>query len=92
LNLRGRFLSVFIVYFNAMGGHKTLTISEEAYKKLSEIKRKGESFTDTIMRLTEGKTRLSKHAGAWKGVDDSDIERVFSEIEEAWHKGWPNWS
>jgi len=72
-----------------MGGHKTLTISEEAYRRLAEIKRKDESFTDAILRLTEGKARLSKHAGAWKGVDDYDIERIFSEIEEAWHKGWP---
>jgi len=73
-----------------MGGHKTLTISEEAYKRLAEIKRKDESFTNAILRLTEGKARLSKHAGAWKGVDDSDVKRVFSEIEEAWRKGWPS--
>lgn len=75
-----------------MGGHKTLTISEEAYKRLAKIKRKEESFTDAILRLTEGRARLSKHAGAWKGVDDSEVERVFHEIEEAWHKGWPSWS
>jgi len=73
-----------------MGGHKTLTISEEAYKRLAEIKRKDESFTNAILRLTEGKAHLSKHAGAWKGVDDSDVKRVFSEIEEAWRKGWPS--
>jgi len=73
-----------------MGGHKTLTISEEAYEKLVKIKRKNESFTNIIIRLTEGKARLSKHAGAWKGVDDSEVERVFSEIEEAWRKGWPS--
>jgi len=73
-----------------MGGHKTLTISEEAYKRLAEIKRKDESFTDAILRLAGGRTCLSKHAGSWKGVDDSEVERVFSEIEEAWRKGWPS--
>jgi len=73
-----------------MGGHRTLTISEEAYKRLAEIKRKDESFTNAILRLTEGKARLSKHAGAWKDIDDSDVKRVFSEIEEAWRKGWPS--
>ena len=71
-----------------MGGHKTLTISEEAYKRLAAQKRKGESFTDAILRLTEGRTRLSKYAGAWKDVDDSTVTRVFEEIEQMWRKGW----
>ena len=32
--------------------HKTLTISEEAYKALSRLKSHRESFTDVILRLT----------------------------------------
>ncbi|MFQ5838772.1 MAG: antitoxin VapB family protein [Thermoplasmata archaeon] len=31
--------------------HKTLTISEEAYKALTRIKREGESFTQLVLRL-----------------------------------------
>lgn len=73
-----------------MGGHKTLTISEEAYRRLAEIKQNNESFTDVIIRLTERRIHLSKHSGAWKDVDDSEIKRVFGEIEEAWRKGWPS--
>lgn len=33
---------------------RSLTIKEEAYQALKTKKRKGESFTDVILRLTEG--------------------------------------
>jgi predicted CopG family antitoxin len=71
-----------------MGGHKTLTISEEAYEKLVKIKRSGESFTQAILRLTRGKGNLLKHAGSWGNLDDAEVERVFKEVREAWKKGW----
>jgi len=32
---------------------KTLTITEEAYEQLKAHKQDGESFTDTVLRLTE---------------------------------------
>ncbi|PSQ00709.1 hypothetical protein BRC89_01340 [Halobacteriales archaeon QS_4_70_19] len=34
-------------------GTKSLTITEEAYERLKAQKRAGESFTDTIIRITE---------------------------------------
>jgi predicted CopG family antitoxin len=34
-------------------GHKTLTISEEAYEALARMKKERESFTEAILRLTE---------------------------------------
>ncbi|MBS7627040.1 antitoxin VapB family protein [Candidatus Bathyarchaeota archaeon] len=73
-----------------MGGHETLTIGEEAYRRLAEVKQNGESFTDVIIRPTEGRICLSKHSGAWKDVDDSEVKRVLGEIEGVWHKGWPS--
>jgi predicted CopG family antitoxin len=33
-------------------GHKTLTISEEAYEALAGMKKERESFTEAILRLT----------------------------------------
>jgi predicted CopG family antitoxin len=33
-------------------GHRTLTISDEAYIALSKMKKERESFTETILRLT----------------------------------------
>jgi predicted CopG family antitoxin len=32
--------------------HKTLTISEKAYRALKRLKREGESFSDVILRIT----------------------------------------
>ncbi len=37
--------------------HKTLTISEEAYNALSQVKSKDESFTKVILRLTRKKAK-----------------------------------
>ena len=37
--------------------HKTLTISEEAYKALVRLKSKNESFTKVILRLAERRTK-----------------------------------
>jgi predicted CopG family antitoxin len=34
-------------------GHKTLTISEEAYEALARMKKERESFTEAILRLTK---------------------------------------
>jgi len=36
-------------------GHKTLTVSEEAYNALTELKLERESFTEVILRLTRKK-------------------------------------
>jgi len=38
-------------------GHKTLTVSEEAYEALARMKKERESFTEAILRLTEKKER-----------------------------------
>ena len=33
-------------------GHRTLTISDEAYNALQKMKKERESFTETILRIT----------------------------------------
>ena len=35
--------------------HRTITISDEAYRALSKLKRAKESFTDVILRLASGR-------------------------------------
>lgn len=54
-------------YTNNMA-HKTLTISEEAYTVLAELKKKGESFTDVILRIDKEarKKPLIEFAGRLK--------------------------
>ena len=39
-------------YSNIVMAHKTITISEDAYNSLNKLKKKNESFTDVILRLT----------------------------------------
>ncbi|MCX6653641.1 MAG: antitoxin VapB family protein [Candidatus Bathyarchaeota archaeon] len=34
-------------------GHRTLTVSDEAYNALFKMKKERESFTETILRLTK---------------------------------------
>lgn len=50
-------------------GTKSLTITEEAYERLKAHKREGESFTDTILRLTGGDQDLLAGFGAMSDVD-----------------------
>jgi predicted CopG family antitoxin len=50
---------------------KNISLSEIAYKKLSQEKRQDESFSDTILRLIGKKKRLSEVIG--KKLIDPDI-------------------
>jgi predicted CopG family antitoxin len=68
-------------------GFKTLTISEEAYRKLARLKARGESFTDIILKLTEGHGDLLRHAGAWREMSD----REARELEDMLSKMWSRW-
>ncbi len=57
---------------------KTISIRDDVYNKLAEIKKEGESFSDVIERLLERKNvNLKKYFGALK---DSE---VLDEIEES---------
>ena len=50
---------------------KNISLSDEAYKKLSLEKRPNESFSDTVLRLLEKKKKLSEVIG--KKLIASDI-------------------
>jgi len=68
-------------------GFKTLTISEEAYRKLAKLKARGESFTDIILKLTEGRSDVLRHAGAWKEMSDEEAK----EFEDLLKRMWSQW-
>ncbi len=68
-------------------GFKTLTISDEAYRKLRTLKEKSESFTQVILRLSEGRGNILRHAGGWKGMTDKEAD----DLNETLRKMWSRW-
>jgi predicted CopG family antitoxin len=62
--------------------HKTLTISEEAYKSLVQLKQEGESFTTLLNRITGmvRKKPLKEFAGRLK---DDEFEKAAIEIRSS---------
>lgn len=60
---------------------KTLTIRKEAYDALARHKRKDESFSDVILRLTQRAARLEDSFGSWPLTDD-EYQRLFGEVSE----------
>lgn len=67
------------MYVYTYMGSKTISITEEAYYRLRARKRRGESFTDVVLRLTERRP-LSEFAG----ILDEETGRALAEtVEEA---------
>ena len=65
-------------------GTKTITITEDAYKRLKVEKMEGESFSELITRLTDKSRKdLMEFAGAWK---DFDVEEIIKEGREKFTK------
>jgi predicted CopG family antitoxin len=57
-------------------GTKTITITDEAYRKLKGEKLAGESFSEVIKRLTDKRRRdLREFAGVWQAFDVEPILR-----------------
>ncbi|NJD76938.1 MAG: hypothetical protein FIB08_07575 [Candidatus Methanoperedens sp.] len=65
--------------------HKTLTISEEAYEALAELKKEGESFTELIKRITAPlrKRKLSEFYGVLAGPEYEDFEKAVLEVRHS---------
>lgn len=59
---------------------RNLAVKEEVYRKLLEAKRGGESFSEVIGRLLQGKSDLMAFAGALAG--DKEFEKVLEDIQK----------
>ena len=65
------------VYVYTYMGSKTITVTEEAYKRLKAHKREGESFTDTLLRLA------GERGGRWDGYGSlRDTDGFREAVEE----------
>lgn len=68
-------------------GTKTLTITEEAYERLDDMKQEDESFTDLVLRLTKAEEDVWKGCGEWTGTGfaeavEKEREKFDEDIEE----------
>ena len=61
---------------------KTLTITEDAYDRLSALKEEDESFTEVIRKLTE-KVKLSDFAGILTNDEAKKVRERIAKMREA---------
>ncbi len=59
---------------------KNLAIREEVYRKLSDAKKEGESFSDVIEKLLEKRGDLLPLWGAWG--DDEEVTFIETSVKE----------
>jgi predicted CopG family antitoxin len=59
---------------------KNISLTEEAYERLKECKREGESFSDVVERLTRASTSLRDGVGALPGLGAA-VEDVREDFE-----------
>ena len=52
---------------------KTITLSEDADVALAQVKKKGESFSDVVLRLARGRRSLLEFAGDWKDFPEEKM-------------------
>jgi predicted CopG family antitoxin len=65
--------------------HKTLTISEEAYEALAELKKEVESFTERINRITKPfrKKKLHDFVGVMACEEFDDFEKKVLQVRHS---------
>lgn len=66
-------------------GTKNISITDEAYKALYREKRKGESFTEAILRLTRRTGKLADCLGKWE-MTEKEVDSMFKELGTGWRK------
>jgi len=64
---------------------RTISISEEAYRRLKALKREGESFSDVILRLTSKSSPWSL-AGILSEEEGKELEKILAENRERFRK------
>src|SRR3989441_13359762 len=60
---------------------KTITLSEDAYVALAQVKKEGESFSDVVLRLARGRRSLLEFAGDWKDFPEEKMPAYVALLE-----------
>ncbi len=60
---------------------KTISIMDDAYGLLVRNRMGNESFSEVIRRTFGKKKSIMEFAGAWKDIDDREIERMHEHVE-----------
>jgi predicted CopG family antitoxin len=62
---------------------KVISLSDEAYKRLYDLKVGKESFSDVVMKVTEKEVKkpLTDYAGCWKGSKD-ELDKIAKVLRE----------
>lgn len=64
---------------------KNISMTDEAYEALLREKRDDESFTETILRLTRRRRKLSDCFGSWKMTAEEET-KVTGELSKGWKR------
>ena len=62
---------------------KTVALDAEAYEALRRQKREGETFSDTVKRLSGPKRSLLDFVGIWKEWPKEDFHRFEAALAES---------
>ena len=62
---------------------KVISLSDEAYKRLYDLKVGKESFSDVVLKVTEKEVKkpLTDYAGCWKGSKD-ELDKIAKVLRE----------
>ncbi|MFP8953847.1 antitoxin VapB family protein [Natrialbaceae archaeon A-arb3/5] len=64
-------------------GTKTISLREDAYNRLKDHKREGESFTDVVNRLTTTEADPLDSAGTFPGLaSEADRDELREQFDE----------
>jgi predicted CopG family antitoxin len=65
---------------------KVISLSDKAYGTLKKHKRKNESFSDVVLRLSaeEKSESILRFSGAWKGDDVDEVFATISQSKSEW--------
>ncbi len=61
---------------------KNISLTEEAYNTLRAKKRKNESFSQVVKRITKKEGSILELAGTWKDISEKETKRVEKKILE----------